>query len=344
MYSITDENFESFSKERILSLITEEDIFKLVFKEIPTTSVTSPFRDDENPDCYFERDSSGKLYFIDFGNSTKVKNISMSHLDCFSAVQLYYDIPSFPKTLEFIYKKCIEGQDIKTLSLKRPVSTFVKKKENKKIFIKSRNFNSQDAVYWTKFSITRKNLMEDLVIPVIKVSIVSSYDKTYSFEPSSVCYAYTEFEEDRKKLYFPYSSRRRFISSCNKNDIGSVKHISTENNQLIIAKSYKDCRILRNLNLNSIWFQNEGMFPDNKILSSILSPFNQIIIFFDNDTAGYTASENLSIKIKELTSSKEVRKVFLPIDNKKIKDPGEFVQKVGINALNQFIDHAIRHS
>jgi hypothetical protein len=186
--------------------------------------------------------------------------------------------------------------------------------------------------------------MEDLVIPVIKVSIVSSYDETYSFEPSSVCYAYTEFEEDRKKLYFPYSSRRRFISSCNKNDIGSVKHISTENNQLIIAKSYKACRILRNLNLNSIWFQNEGMFPDNKILSSLLSPFNQIIIFFDNDTAGYTASENLSIKIKELTSSKEVRKVFLPIDNKKIKDPGEFVQKLGINALNQFIDHAIRHS
>ena len=53
----------------------------------------------------------------------------MSHLDCFSAVQLYYDIPSFPKTLEFIYKKCIEGQDIKTLSQK--TSFYLCEKEKK---------------------------------------------------------------------------------------------------------------------------------------------------------------------------------------------------------------------
>ena len=186
--------------------------------------------------------------------------------------------------------------------------------------------------------------MEDLVIPVIKVSIVSSYNETFSFEPSSVCYAYTEFEGNRKKLYFPYSSKRRFISSCNKNDIGSVKHIYTEANQLIITKSYKDCRILRNFNLNSIWFQNEGIFPHNTILSSVLSPFNEIIIFFDNDLAGYTASENLSIRVRELSPSKEVKKVFLPNDSKKVKGPGEAIQKLGMDFLKQFIDHAIRHS
>jgi len=38
------------------------------------------------------------------------------------------------------------------------------------------------------------------------------------------------------------------------------------------------------------WFQNEGIIPHDFVFISLLNRFNEIIVFFDNDDAGITAS------------------------------------------------------
>lgn len=332
MYSITDDIGESLTSKYILSLITEEDIFKLVFKEIPISFVTSPFREDKNPGCFFQRDLQGRLRFVDFGDSRVIKGKKMNFLDCFDAVQIYYDLFDFYRTLEFIYDKCIKGKELIENRREELKTSIIRDK--KRILIQPRNFIQQDEIFWTRFQISKKNLTEDMVIPVSKVRILSSRKETSNIDCYFITYAYTEFEKEHKKIYFPYGSTR-FISTCTQNDIGSVKHILYEKDYLLITKSYKDCRILRNLSVNSVWFQNEGMIPEDKILISLINPFIKIFIFFDNDKAGINASNNLKQKILSLFEI-EVIQIFLPSSDG-IKDSGEAVEKLGVDYLTKFL-------
>ncbi len=331
MYTITDDIEGSLSKEYILSLVTEEDIFKLVFKEIPTSFVTSPFREDRNPGCFFQRDLQGRLRFIDFGNNSTVKEIRMNSLDCFNAVQIYYDLFDFYRTLEFIYDKCIKGKDLPEIKNK---SEMLNMKVEKKILIQPRSFVHQDEVFWTRFKISKKNLIEDMVIPVSKVKVLNSTKKTLSIDCYFITYAYTEFENEHIKVYFPYNSTR-FISTCTKNDIGSIRHLSYQKDYLLITKSYKDCRVLRNLSINSVWFQNEGMIPNDRILSSLIKPFRKIFILYDNDEAGINASTNLKQKILSLMEV-ESTQIFFPLLDK-IKDSGEAIERCGEDYLIKFL-------
>ena len=108
-------------------------------------------------------------------------------------------------------------------------------------------------------------------------------------------------------LYFPYKKgKHRFLSTCTRNDV-NIDEISKDTNQLVISKSYKDNRVLKNLKVNSIWFQNEGAFPDN--LQDIVKDFEDVVVFFDNDNPGITAAEKLVTLIND--HSNKARMVYL---------------------------------
>ena len=46
-----------------------------------------------------------------------------------------------------------------------------------------------------------------------------------------------------------------------------------------ITKSYKDCRVLRNLGLNSIWLQNEVAIPSRNIFEDLCKRFKRCDYF-----------------------------------------------------------------
>jgi hypothetical protein len=58
---------KKLTKENILDLISEEQIFERYFgqKVDRRKKYVSPFREDKNPDCTFYRSKSGILYFKD---------------------------------------------------------------------------------------------------------------------------------------------------------------------------------------------------------------------------------------------------------------------------------------
>jgi len=100
------ENLERgfINKDKVLEYVSESQIFELVFGYEPIVHqyVLSPFRSDITPGCWFEYSSRGELKFIDFANNNTINGIRMSNIDCFSAVQVYYELGNFYKTLEFI--------------------------------------------------------------------------------------------------------------------------------------------------------------------------------------------------------------------------------------------------
>lgn len=325
MYHNINYDTQYVSKDMILSKFTEEQIFGLVFDEIEEYKfICSPFREDNNPGCWFEIYNS-KLYFCDFGSGTRV------NIDCFEAVRLFYNIDSFPKVLQYIWN------NVKEVNSFVPLSKEHKEKNKKYINIVPRDFYHCDKEFWSKYEISKQNLIDDSVYAVSKINYKTDNDKkNIHIECYDICYAFTEFEDDRKKLYFPFKQKeKRFKSVCNKNDIGSINHIDYNNSTIVITKSYKDCRVLRNQGINSIWLQNEGCLPDKEIFFPILNEFKNIIIFYDNDETGIKAGNNI---VSYINSDFNSRNIFLPekLLEIKVKDPSDLIVK-DKNVLIEFL-------
>ena len=263
MYNYTSDNKGEkgfIDKDKILQYVSEEDIFQLVFGFKPSEYdyITSPFRKDTRPGCWFEKSLEGRLVFRDFGYGDRP-------IDCFEAIKIAYKLPSFYHSLRFVYNHFIKGKEIEKKEFE------YKKVERREVEIlfESRNFINKDAKYWGRYGISKQNLVDDKVFPVRKFVLLNTKNGDIKNRVYESCYAFTDFGNRRKKLYFPFrKGSARFISNCRKNDIGNTNKIPLLGRQIIITKSYKDCRVLTNLGKYCIWIQNEGMIPDNENIVS----------------------------------------------------------------------------
>lgn len=316
----------------ILEYVTEEEIFELVFGFQPEEYIyiVSPFRSDKNPGCWFERSSSytGKLRFIDFSYNKP--------RDCFDAIQQYFKISNFYLTLEFVYDRLIKNKNV--IAEKR-IQSIIEKKEIV-INFDSRIFLKKDGLFWeNRYGITKQNLIDDKVFAINKYHVLNAKNGDFISRCYDISYAYTDFDNGKKKLYFPYrEGKGRFLSTCTKNDIGGIKKLPPFANQLIITKSYKDWRVLINNGKYAIWFQNEGMIPDNKTLLPILKRFNKIIVWFDNDFQGIESSQKISNLINSYFPNK-CQSLWLPETLNKfgISDPSDLLHKKGKQSLQEFL-------
>lgn len=330
------------SKKNILDYVSEADIYELVFGFKPTEYkyTTSPFRTDSNPGCWFETDiSTNKLRFVDFANEETINSINMNNIDCFDAVQIYFELGNFYKTLEFIEDKLIKGKNI----TKKPRQNIIVEKEEKRDVIintDTKLYNSRDGRFWSAYGITKQNLIDDKVFSIKRYNLLNTkygdiLKRTY--EP---CYSFTNFKDNRKKLYLPFQKgKKRFITNCKADDVGELNSLPDFGEQLIISKSYKDCRVLRNFNLNSVWFQNEGMIPSYEVIIDLCRRFKNIIVFFDNDDAGIKAGLKVTNHINTLYRKKATH-LYLPEylnSEYYITDPSDLYKKRGKKHLEQFI-------
>lgn len=342
----TDDIIESgfINKDKILEYVTQEDIFQLVFgfKPIEFDYITSPFREDTNPGCWFEIDlNTNKLRFTDFADTRIINGVKMSNIDCFDAVMVYYGLPNFYKTLEFIKAKLIDGKDIKHNIVHK---VFIKPKKRiktkVKILMNTRDFLLMDKNFWqTRYEISKENLIEDKVFPIKKFKLFGTKTGDHMFRTNDIAYAYTEFKSGNKKIYRPNKTgNKKFITNCNAEDVGGMNTNIKAGRLLIITKSYKDYRVLRNLGLNVRWLQNEGMFPKGKEFWNMLKNFDKIVIFFDNDEPGIKAAEDLMYLINKTYLNKATI-VHLPIDllKKDISDPSDLIHKKNKQELINFL-------
>jgi 5S rRNA maturation endonuclease (ribonuclease M5) len=321
------------NQKKILEYVSQEEIFELVFgyKPVEYVYVTSPFRLDKKPGCWFERTSSftGKLRFVDFANEFN------KPMDCFDAIQVYFRLPNFYLTLDFIYDKLISGKN-------RSLGVFdvpIYDKKDTSILFDSRPFFSKDGLFWEKkYGITKQNIIDDKVFPVKKYYIKDGKFGDYSSVCYDIGYAYTNFKDQRKKLYFPNrQGSKRFISTCIRNDIGGLDTLPPFGRELIVTKSYKDWRVLKNNGKHAIYFQNEGMIPDEDLLMSIFKNWTKVIIWFDNDAQGMKASKVISDIINSHFPSKSTI-LYLPenLNSIGISDPSDLYHKQGKAQLHEF--------
>lgn len=313
------------NQNTILEYVTQEEIFELVFgfKPVEYIYVTSPFRNDTTPGCWFERTNcdTGKLRFIDYANPQIKRS-----MDCFDAVQTYFKISNFYLTLEYVYEQLIKGKNVK--AEKRIQPSIIKKEVL--INFDSRQFLNKDGKHWSKFEISRQNLIDDTVFAINKFYLSNTKNGDVVSRCYDLCYAYTNFTNaGKKKLYFPYrEGKGRFITNCGKNDIGGLHLLPAFGRQLIITKSYKDWRVLVNNGKCAIWFQNEGMIPDDEVLIPILKRFTRVIVWFDNDQTGINASQIITSHINSHFPGK-ASALWLPerMNTIGISDPSDLIYR-----------------
>ena len=332
---------EYIDKNFIFKYLTEEQIFSniLGFEPKEYEYICSPLRVDNNPGAFFQRGTySNKLLFMDYADPFKIC------YDCFDFVQRYYNLPDFYQTLKFVKEHMIEKRGITKILQKRDNKIQRVEKKSPELIVEVRPFVFSDGIYWEKYGISKENLKEDKVFAISKVFLKNGRKGDKRIPLYTKCYGFMDFPDKKKKLYFPYKKGRfRFISTCTKNDV-IISYMDKTASQLVISKSYKDCRVLRNLKVNSIWFQNEGAFPDN--LQEIVSNFQDVVVFFDNDTAGIEASEKLVELINTLFGTQKARKVHLNVEllSDGIKDPADMFSKKGVEDLKSFLtENNIKH-
>lgn len=339
-------NLESgfISKDKILEYVTEEDIFELVFgyKPIEHELVVSPFRSDTSPRCFFEVDlNRGKLRFTDYADPRVIRGIKMRNIDCFDAVQVFFGFNNFYQALDYIKRRLITGKNISPIK-ERPKPVVTSRKKKMEILINTREFLIQDRDFWeTRYLISKENLYEDKVFPLKEYRLLHTKSGEHRFTPRNIAYAYTEFESGNKKIYSPLDKKEyKFITNCDENDVGGMLTSIKSGRLLIITKSYKDYRVLRNLGLNVRWLQNEGMFPKDRNFWELLKEFTQVKILFDNDFTGISAATELMGMINKLYPNK-ASFFHIPVSylSLGISDPSDLLHKSGRPDLIDFLKY-----
>lgn len=338
----------------ILSLVSEAEIYSMVFGIIPKDGmyITSPFRNDTNPGCYFKTNANGELLFYDWANSSEYitatgYTINMICINCFQAVQIYYDLDTFPNTLQFIldwinHNKCDKFiRPTEELVVNNHKNFLGHTNSEISIYVTQRDFTTFDRDYWKQYGISSQNLIDDNIHSIGKYVInregesVEYYTKYYQ-----LAYQLSNIQK-RTKLYFP-NNKHRFLNTYRSSDIGCFNSLPEHGELLVISKSYKDCRVLRNFGLTSVWFQNETVIPKGIQVDNLFDRFKQIVIFYDNDEAGINGAEKVQ-KYYQLYYKNSVKTVRLKKSYVKenITDISDLYRYKGKEDVKEFITSKI---
>lgn len=282
----------------LMNMIGQKNIFKLVFEDVSfSKKYCSPFREDTNPGCFFREDDNGKVWFIDYGDSERIR------YDCINAVERKFNM-THREAVEYI-KDFFKYKDLNKddeLEIKKEPNRPYSEPIIKPIRYSIRDWTIGDMLFWKPYGISKRQLIEDKVVPISVFSSLDKEDLWYSIRPLNVTYAYN-FPSGRVKIYSPFAKKTEFkwFTNCLSSDVGNLCNIDEQGELLIITKSYKDFRVLKNLGYkNTIWVQGETQLLSIEILLSLINKYTKIAVLFDTDEQGNKSGKKLVQLINEL--------------------------------------------
>lgn len=330
------EYIENLSFEDILLETTQEEIFGLFIKQKilldKEALYKAPYREDTNPECYFT-EYDGKLRFIDFADTVTSR-------DCFSFISKCIGAKHSEEVRLYIVKnlKLGRGNRLKMNPEKKEsnIVEVIKVKKDRTISFIPRKFNSKDKEFWSKYEISMQNLIEDKAIPISGYRSTNRKGEPFTITTFDIMYAYTDFDKGKVKIYRPYGKKEeKWFTNCTQHDIGGIDRLPIFGKKLVITKSYKDYRVIKNQGINTIWFQNEGMLPNATYIHNLGKRFDNIYVFFDNDSAGLRNVQVVTSYINSMFPNK-AKVVHLPVEEG-IKDPSDYIAIKGRKELIKFL-------
>lgn len=249
----------------------------------------NPLRSDKHPNCFLSwaYHKSERIVLNDYADR------QYHGMSVFDAIMYKYNL-DFSESLQKINNEFIKVHNIEL----KENSSYQSTRASKFIFIlqhhpwtlnKQPIFIKHDKVYWEQYGISSKELKEDNVQSNRRITF-NSKNNPDQFTSLDVTPSYTYLFKNHKKCYQPYNDIK-WLSTCSDEDIWGWDNMT--NDDLIITKSYKDYRVLKNSGYNTIALQSEGTkIPFDKLLK--LKEIKTKYVLFDNDAAGIKASQMIA--------------------------------------------------
>lgn len=277
------------NKNDILSLISEEDIYKRYsfFDEVGKKFL-SPFNKENTPSCIVYP-TNNYLCFKDF-SSGKSGN-------CFYLVQQLEQI-GYKESLLKIYKDF----NLK-LDFNKKTESRIYKPKTTSIRIKTVTWNNHYLNYWKQYGISLNTLNHFNIVPI------NYYWINYNRFKVDFGFAYC-FGNHKYKILQPYDEEWKWISNTDTSTVQGFNQINNPS-EIIITSSLKDIAcIYENLGLQAIAPNSENAFLPQIVIDNLLLSKKKITVWFNNDEAGIKAAKqyekyNFNIFIHDLSLPKD---------------------------------------
>jgi len=275
--------------------------------------IRSPFRKDNFPTITF-KDYGGKVLWRDWATG--------EHGDALDFLYRLFGSQSYSD----LFKKINSDLNLQQSQLlKLPTHQKVSTVQKKDIQVTYRFFNDRDLSYWNSNGISLNTLGKYGVYALSEVwlngrSMLESYVKNPLYG-----YKYSLYKDDtRWKIYRPFAKAKdiKFLYNGTVDIIEGYDQLPWYGKTLLITKSLKDVMLLHDLGWSAISLQGEANSLGENIFSVLSSRFEIIILFYDNDKAGYEGANKLSQKYG-------LPKIFIPENDEGIKDITDYCKIAG---------------
>ena len=316
------------SVDNILEKITEYDIFKYYIEsfEKPGKKFCSELRADKNPSCSIKVMASGKAVYRDWATGEVY--------DCFKYVQQKYSL-KYHECLRVVsndFNLGLSSGDIELKKTKAIIGEHFKKQpkySDTSIKIVSIPFTSIGKSYWECYGISENVLNKYQVKQISHYYINTSL---ITIPKKEIAFAYS-FGNYKYKILRPSGNKWKLISNVSSSIVQGLKQLEECGDTLFITKSLKDVMVLHSLGFDAIAPQSENTIIPLKIIVYLKSCWRRIIIYYDNDDPGITAS-------KEHSELYKVGYVHNNLDDP--KDASDYFVRYGGDNLKKMIMHLIK--
>ncbi len=196
------------------------------------------------------------------------------------------------------------------------------------------------AAYWQQYGISPEHLEEDSVSELDHYWLLrddNAYKFNWSKENPIFCKDFSEElnMKNKYKIYKPLAPKdQKHYQNIGSDVLYGFKELPPVGHMLIITKSYKDWRVLKNMGYTALGFQGESSTPKPETMLNLRKWFNKVVVFFDNDTPGIQAA-------KKLDYHYGLKNITIPIETG-VKDPSDHYKEYGHNKTIELCQNLIR--
>jgi len=280
------ENFRTvIDTPKLLEAFSEEQIMEFYFGQPIRLkyAYTNPFREDNNPKCYFFYTKKGQLVFNDFTLSKQYNCFTIANLRCGEKL-----------TAQQIYNQM---SNLHVLDVPRPTIKFDPEDTESATTIKVEimPYGPKDLAYWMQYNINLNTLKKFNVRKVNRAWI--NGELRYINSDRDPCYRY--IEDDKIKLYRPLNKKMKFRNNYNL-QLECTSVLPERGNKLIITKATKDVMVFSTLGINAVCPTTEASQLTQETLDDLCTRFKKVYVWYDADPTGEQMSNTLCDRDKRL--------------------------------------------
>jgi len=314
MSRIIDFDNIKINKDYILARVSEAEIFEHYLKHDFQLGklYKSPLRDDKNPNFNIYK-LNGELRYKDFGYTAG---------NCFEFVRNLFNC-DYPTSLQIIANDFSLAKKTTQVLQERKPNPIIEELEKfqKKLIPVRRAWKKIDFDYWNSYHIPLINLNNERIYACNYVYLKKDIDTMFMWGQhldSDPIYCYDFI--NTHKCYRPLTKNKKlkWISTTTAYDVQGLTTLPERGEVLIITSSMKDLLVLKLLGYNAIAPHGEGHNIPERIMDSLWSSFDNILLLYDNDEAGKTSTRRF------IKNNPGVSPIYFPEDAEKdISDHGK---------------------